>query len=203
LRQLRQHVEVALQGTAASSRDVRFLHRFVRRTAKLLRLKASSTQVRRSLGPLLAQMREAIRRYPGSLRQIALERMLSTYRHFAPNLFTHYDHPEIPSTDNGLEGLFGKTRRHERRITGHKSTARRTVRDGPFLVPALERSQGEQLPGAPELSRIPEEIWRRNLQALRAARARYNRPRQLRTNLKTLLQDLVKTCRRLWLTRPP
>jgi hypothetical protein len=202
LRQLRQHVEVALTHTGAAARDVRFLHRFVGRTAKLLGQKASSRAVRRSFGALLQEIREALKRYPDSLREQALRHMLSTARHFGRNLFTCYDHPDIPPTDNDLEQVFRVTRRHERLITGHKSTARRTVRDGPFLVPALNRAGGN-LPSAEELSGVAPEVWRRNLETLRAGRARYNRPRFLHAHLKSVLRDLVKNCRQLTHSRAP
>ena len=109
-----------------------FLHRFVRKAAKLLNTKASSKRVARSFDGLLLEIRETIERYPESARAVILEQMLKTSRHFGSKLFTRYDHPDLPPTDNGLEGVFRDTRRHERLITGHKSTARRTVRDGPL-----------------------------------------------------------------------
>ena len=163
---------------------------------------ASSTCVRRSFDVLLAEIRQAIERYPHSLREAALKRMLSTSRTFIQNLFTCYDHPDIPPTDNDHEGVFRDTRRHERLITGHKSTARRTVRDGPFLLPALQRARRELL-SAEDLADVAQDVWRRNLDTLRAARVRYNRPRQLRSNLKQLLKDVVKQCHKISRARAP
>lgn len=187
----------ALDGTRVSSPDVRYLDRFVKRTARLLGLpKASSRQVARTLDRLVAQLRQAIDRHAGSNRALALRHMVKTTEIFGSKLFTHYDHPEIPRTDNGLEGLFGLARRHERVITGHKSTARRTVRDGPFLVVALQRGR-HGLPSLEELGVVPEKRWRQTLAEIREARSRYDRPRRIRAGLKTLLGELVQQCRRL------
>jgi hypothetical protein len=128
--------------------------------------------------------------------------MLSTSNTFERNLFSCYDHPDLPSTDNDHEGVFRDTRRHERLITGHKSTARRTVRDGPFLLPALQRARRELL-SAEDLARVPQDVWRRNLDTLRGARVRYNRPRQLRSDLKKLLKNVVKLCHKISRPRAP
>ena len=200
MRQLAQHVDVALHITKATSRDVDYLHRFVRKAAKLLRREASSRRVARSFNGLLSEIREAIQRYPESARATILEQMLKTYRHFGTKLFARYDQPDLPATNNGLEGIFRDTRRHERLITGHKSTARRTVRDGPFLVPALQRAYGD-LPAAADLGKVPESTWRKNLQRIGEARARFDRPRRLRTDLKNALRDVVNRCRELPQTR--
>lgn len=202
MRQLHQHVGVALNLTHAPSRDIRFLRSFVRKVAKLLGQNAPSSQVRRDFRDLLSEIREALQRYPESDREAALKHMLATSRHFGSKLFTCYAHPEIPRTDNGLEGSFRTLRRHERVITGHKSTARRTVRDGPFLLPALERAR-RSLPSVEELSRVSEELWRGNLQKIRAQRARYDRPRRLRQDLPTSLRALVKRCRQIPRVRSP
>lgn len=164
--------------------------------AKLLSLDGSSAEVRRSFEALMAEIRDAVNRCPESFRASALEHMIETSDLFAPNLFTCYDHPDIPTTDNALEGLFRDMRRHERLITGHKSTARRTVRDGPFLLPALQHVQRKP-PSVEELSRVPEEIWRARLRKLQAARARYDHPRRVRKNLPNVLGDLVKRLRQL------
>jgi hypothetical protein len=163
---------------------------------------ASSSQVRRSFNTLLAEIKEAVERYPDSLRQAALTRMLSTSRTFGQKLFISYSHPDIPPTNNDHEGVFRDTRRHERLITGHKSTARRTVRDGPFLLPAIQRARRELL-SAEELSRVPQKLWRQNLQKIRAGRVRYNRPGQLREDLTALLDRIVKGCRGLSRIRSP
>lgn len=151
-----------------------------------------------SFGKLLADIRASIQRHPQSAREYAMRHMLATSKIFGSKIFPCYDHPDLPRTDNALEGVFRDTRRHERLITGHKSTARRTVRDGPFLLPALQRARrGSPLPA---LSGVPPELWRMNLAAIQQARRRYDRPRRLRRDLNDLLDTLVK---RLSVLRSP
>ena len=152
---------------------------------------------------LLEKIRDTIERYPASLREAALSGMLKTSEIYGKKLFTHYDHPDLPATDNGLETLFRDTRRHERLITGHKSTARRTVRQGPFLVPILQQHARGNLPSTEDLGRVPEAVWRDRLRRIQQARARYDRPRLIRTDLKTHLEELVKRCRKFQRSRAP
>lgn len=181
---------------------MRVLQRFVKRAAKLLAMDGSSSHVEASFEKLLEKVREAVGSFPGSLREAALRRMLQTSKLFGPNLFACYDHPDLDRTDNGLEGLFRITRRHERLITGHKSTARRTVREGPFLVTVLCRKDSGPL--TPEnLARVPEEVWRERLAQIREGRARYDRPREIRTDLDTHLKALVKRCHHIRRSRGP
>ena len=163
----------------------------------------SSAQVKRSFEVLLEEIRKAIERHPASLREAALSGMLKTSEIYGKKLFTHYDHPDLPPTDNGLETLFRDTRRHERLITGHKSTARRTVREGAFLVPVLQQHARGNPPSAQDLRRVPESVWRNRLRHIQQARAQYDRPRRIRTNLKTHLDELVKRCRKIKRSRAP
>jgi len=57
--------------TLRPSRDVRFLHRFVKRAAKLLDVESSSRWVARSFDVLLAEVQAAIESYPQSARAAA------------------------------------------------------------------------------------------------------------------------------------
>ena len=47
---------------------------------------------------------------------------------FGPRLFTCYDHPLIPRTNNDMEQAFRALSRHERRVTGRKHVGPRLVR---------------------------------------------------------------------------
>ena len=93
--------------------------------------------------------------------------------------------------------------RRERLITGHKSTARRTVREGAFLVPVLQQHARGNAPSAEDLGCVPESLWRDRLRCIQQARARYDRPRRIRTDLKTPLDELVKRCRKVRRARTP
>jgi len=120
--------------------------------------------------------------------------MLKTADYFGEKIFTRYDVADLPATNNDLEHVFGRARRHERLITGQKSTARRTARDGPALIPALEQAL-QRLPLAENLAAGPESVRRENLRTILDDRARFQRPRHLRNNLGQLLAELKDSCR--------
>ena len=122
--------------------------------------------------------------------------MLKSADYFGDKIFTHYDVPDLPPTNNDLELVFGRARRHERLITGHKSTARRTARDGPALIPALEQAR-RRLPVAEDLAAVPDRQRRENLRAILDDRARFDRPRKLRKTLGQRLSELKASCRSL------
>jgi len=121
--------------------------------------------------------------------------MLSTADYYGEKIFTCYDVPDLPATNNEHEHLFGRFSRYQRTITGHKSTARRTARDGPFVLPVLERAGN--LPTAEDLAAVPKAVRLENLRRLTDARQRFWRPTQLRGNLDHELSDLLKSLRTL------
>ena len=50
----------------------------------------------------------------------ALTNFFKVTESYAPGLFSTYDKPGLPRTNNDLEQCFGSARRHERRATGRK-----------------------------------------------------------------------------------
>jgi hypothetical protein len=63
-----------------------------------------------------------------------------------PGLFHTYDHPQIPSTSNALEGFFGSSKRSLRSTTGCASTAGGKMQScGEFTIAAqaLTRSMSK------------------------------------------------------------
>jgi len=122
--------------------------------------------------------------------------MVRTAKYFGEKIFTYYDVPDLPPTNNAHEQVFGRLSRHQRLITAHKSTALRTARDGAFLIPALERARG-RLPGVEDIAAVPNSVRQENLRTIAQARERFARPRRLRKNLQTLLDQLRKACVKL------
>jgi hypothetical protein len=121
--------------------------------------------------------------------------MLRTADYFGQNLFTCYDVPDLSPTNNDHEHVFGRFSLHQRTITGHKNTARRTARDGPFVLPVLERAG--HLPTAEDLAAVPTAVRLENLRRITEARRRFARPTQLRENLGDELSDILKSLRTL------
>jgi hypothetical protein len=128
-------------------------------------------------------------------RRTALDHMLRTADYFGQNIFTSYDVPDLPPTNNDHEHVFGRFSRYQRTITGHKSTARRTARDGPFVLPVLERAGN--LPTAEDLAAVPAAVRLENLRRITEAMQRFSRPTRLRKNLDNELTDLLMSLRTL------
>lgn len=133
-----------------------------------------------------------------SARRVALDQMLRTADYYGEKIFTCYDVPDLPPTNNDHEHVFGRFSRYQRTITGHKSTARRTARDGPFVLPVLERARN--LPTAEDLAAVPAAVRLENLRRITEARQRFWRPTQLRRNLDDELRNLLNSLRTL---KPP
>ena len=80
----------------------------------------SSQQVRRDMETLQSEFHPDLRRQPA---QAALS---SSWRRkwktWSPDLLNCYDVPGLPADNLKLESFFNKTRNHERRVSGRKST---------------------------------------------------------------------------------
>ena len=75
----------------------------------------------------------------------AVSHFLKVTASYAPNLFTCYDHPALPRTNNDLEQTFGRVRHHERRVTGRKSASPLLVVRGPVHVIASVVTSARQI----------------------------------------------------------
>jgi hypothetical protein len=72
----------------------------------------------------------------------AIRHFLKVTRSYWPGLFHCYDVPDLPRTNNDLEQALGALRYHQRRATGGKHSAPRTVVRGSVrLVAALTTRQ--------------------------------------------------------------
>jgi len=166
----------------------------VRRAARVLARATSTRQAASSFETVLEDIRSSAKSARSPVRRAALEHMPRTANYFGAKIFTWYDEPDLPPTDNAHEHVFGRLSRHERIITAHKSTARRTARDGAFLISAIEQARSH-LPTVEELASVPERVRRENLQAMANARHRFAQPRKIRRNLPALLEELRRACR--------
>jgi len=182
---------------------IRELHKLVRRAAKILSVrKSTSRRVIRRFVALMMQICRRVQRANSEHQMKAYQHMLRTALYFERGLFECYDEPVLPPTNNDHEGVFGSLRRHERKVTGHKSTARRTVRDGPHLLIVQHRLQSEAI-GPAMLATVPQACWRARLQAQREHGRTQARPALLRRTLSDVLKEIKLCCRRLRKTRAP
>lgn len=167
------------------------LQRHVVKVARVLgQEKKSSAAVGADLDAALARIRTRLAQKGLDRRErTALEQMLTTADNYGDKILTCYDHPDIPPTNNGHEHVHGRLRGGERRVTGQPSTAK-TVRDGRFLAPVIERAQRGRLPDVEDLARCPAPRRAGNLEAMKRARQHHARPRTIRQHFADALASL-------------
>jgi hypothetical protein len=109
-----------------------------------------------------------------------------TWEGYGPDLLHCYDIPGLPPDNLMLESLFGRLRRHQRRVSGRKST--RELRDfGQYQVLFLAESEEELLE---QIRQVSLQEYRENRRRLEEAEA----PRRL---LYRLHRDPLGTMRGL------
>ncbi|MGB9872338.1 MAG: hypothetical protein ACPLYD_11830 [Anaerolineae bacterium] len=188
LRRLAMQVDRACEKNRALANDLREAHSWVQRIADCLRYPPSSysdteTEAEASLHnvvPLTGQqvaceMETLMLQFRPDLKRQAAQAALYGAWHrlwetWGPELLPCYDVPGFPPDNLQMEGLFGRLRRHQRRISGRKST--RELRDfGQYQVLFLAESEEELLQ---QLRQVPLESYYAHRRRLAAAEA----PRQ-------------------------
>jgi hypothetical protein len=197
LQRLAMQVERALERNHTLAQDVREAHIWLRRIAECLRYPPSSfstsdtsetplasEQVEREMEDLLQQFRPDLKRRPA---QAALYHAWHRVWKACGSDWLHcYDIPGLPPDNLKLESLFGRLRRHQRRISGRKST--RELRDfGQYQVLFLANSEEELLQ---QLRQVPLAEY----QARRRRLAEAEAPHQF---LRRLHRDPLVTMHRL------
>jgi hypothetical protein len=146
--------------------------------------KLSSLQIAQEINTLIQAT------HPSGKIQRAQIRLLSAlkrrWKRYAPELLYCYDIPGLPQDNLQLESLFGRLRRHQRRISGRKST-RELLDFGQAQVLFTATSAQELLS---QIQRVPREAYRVHRNRLAAAEV----PRQF---LRRLHRDPQKTIQAL------
>jgi len=173
--------------------DIKQAHTWLRDIAACLRYPptdfahkppVTSEQVQQEMEALLQSFQPDLKRQPA---QAALHSVWHrTWKKWGPNLLHCYNIPGLQQDNLMLEALFGRMRRHQRRVSGQKST--RELRDfGQYQVLFLAESEEELLE---QISQVSLDEYRENRQRLEAAEA----PRRL---LCRLHRDPHRTMRSL------
>jgi hypothetical protein len=136
LARLLRLVRTGLEATAPLWPPIQTAYSFVHRAAHLLANHegGDGTIIRHAYQQLLADLREAQARL-GSLTEAAAHFRTVTASYW-PGLFTCYDVPNLPRTNNELEHYFGTARHLERRATGRKGASPALVVRGSVRVVA-------------------------------------------------------------------
>ena len=193
LRQLKLRVDQVVETYRVNVADLRQAHLGLRRIADCLRYppgeaspepSLTSEQVKQEMEALLHAFQPDLKRKPA---QAALHRAWQrTWEEYGPDLLPCYDIPGLPPDNLRLESVFGRLRRHQRRVSGRKVT--RELRDfGQYQVLFLAESEEELLE---QIRQVPLEEYRENRRRLEEAEA----PRRL---LHRLHRDPLGTVRSL------
>lgn len=152
LRRLLSQVERALNRYRALAHDLAAAHDWLRRVAAVLHYRHStddassgdltSESVAQAMAELIAAFQPDFKRQPA---QRALYHALTrTWDAFGADLLHCYNIKGLPPDNLALETLFSNLRRHQRRISGHKSTSELRVL-GHYQVLFQAESQEELL----------------------------------------------------------
>ena len=180
LRQLIPQVDRALEKNHTLAQDVRDAHSWLTRISDCLQYpfssesasssqdsSLSSQQVRCNMEALLSEFRPDLKRKPA---QAALYGSWHrAWRTWSSDLLNCYDIPGLPADNLKLESFFNKTRNHERRISGRKST--RPLRYlGQYQVLFIAESEQDLLEQIRQVPLKEYETHRRRLEELEAPR---------------------------------
>lgn len=142
----------------------------------------SGQQVAQEMNQLLAEFQpDRHRQRPQSALRSRLQYL---WRSYGEQLLPCYDIPGLPADNLQLEAFFNRVRRHQRRISGRKST-RDLNRFGHYLVLFTAESEAELLE---HLRKVPIEVYQTHRQQLQKA----EKPRQFLCRLHRNPEDTVR-----------
>jgi len=194
LRKLGQRVQGVVDTYRVNAEDVQTAQEWLKRIASCLRYPPadpaaadetlSSAQVEQEMTALLAQFQPDLKRRPAQAALYAVWHRV--WEASGPDWLHCYDIPGLPPDNLALEAVFGKLRRHQRRVSGCKST--RKLRDfGQYQVLFLADSEEELLE---QIRQVPLDVYREH-------RRRLTEAEQPRRFLHRLHRDTLSTMRQL------
>jgi hypothetical protein len=195
LQQLSMQVQRALHKNRTLANHVKEAHLWLRQIAACLRyprrsyadVPLNSRQVAREMQALLDSfVPDPKYQRPQSAIQNKLER---TWNLYGSNLLHTYDISGLPPDNLQIESLFNRLRRHQRRVSGHKST--RPLREfGHYQVLFSADSQADLLH---HLRTVPLDEYRKHRQQLENAETTRRFMHCLHRDAPATLQRLVNS----------
>jgi hypothetical protein len=194
LQQLKMQVDRVVEAYRVNAEDLREAHTWLRKLADCLRyppsdsepeLSLTSEQVNEEMEKLLQSFEPDLKRRPA---QAALcGTWHRTWQEYGPDLLHCFDIPGLPPDNLMLESVFGRLRRHQRRISGRKST--RELRDfGQYQVLFLAESEAELLE---QMRQVSLEAYHENRRRLERAEAPRRFLHRLHRNPLRTMRDLI------------
>ncbi len=157
----------------------------VTNTTDTSNLSLTSLKVRREIEQLLQQFQPDSQQNPA---QFALKKKFQRlWNKYATNLLHCYDIPGLPPDNLKMEAIFSHLRRHQRRISGRKSTAQ--LRDfGQYQVLFLAENEKQLLE---QIQQVPITEYKTQRRRLALAEAPRQQKRRLHRNPVSTIQALV------------
>ena len=115
-----------------------------------------------------------------------IDHILRRTEAWAPGLFSCYEQPSIPRTNNALEQYNGTLKHLQRRITGRKATADFVTRHGPYVVFFDPHEPDEQV--LARFRQVSDTEFREERERFNAAQACQRRIRSFRRDADRFLQ---------------
>lgn len=168
---LSQRVQRVLDKNHTLAHNVKEAHQWLRQISACLRYpRLSSSDLPAGSAQVAREMEELLQRFQPDPKyqrpQSALQHKLQhTWKRYGPDLLPTYDIPGLPPDNLQIESLFGRLRRHQRRVSGRKST-RELRQFGHFQILFSADSQLDLLH---HLRTVPLDEYRKLRQQLEAA----------------------------------
>lgn len=125
---LSKQVKRALDKNRTLANNVQEAHQWLRKISACLRYpRASHADAPVNSHQVARDMQDLLERFTPNPKcqrpQCAIkDKLQRSWDLYGPDLLPTYDIPDLPPDNLQIEGLFGRLRRHQRRISGHKST---------------------------------------------------------------------------------
>jgi hypothetical protein len=195
LQQLASRVDRVLEKNGVLAQDLRAARTWLQRIVDCLRYPPrahddwaalSSQQVSTQLESLMQGFRPDFKYQPA---QAALCRAWRRrWQAYGPELLHCYDIPGLPADNLALEALFGRLRRHQRRISGRQST-RELRKFGPYQVLFGAESEADLLQ---RLRQVPLAEYHAHRRRLEKAEAPGRFMRRLHHHPASTMQHLMQ-----------
>jgi hypothetical protein len=188
-------VEQVVERYRVNVEDLREAHTWLRRIADCLRYPPSSAPPEPDLtsAQVKQEMDELLQSFQPDLKRRRAQAALHgawhrTWDDYGPDLLPCYDISGLPPDNLSLESLFGRLRRHQRRVSGQKST--RELRDfGQYQVLFLAESEAQLLE---QIRQVSPEDYLENRRRLEEAEAPRRLLHRLHRNPLATMRGLVK-----------
>ncbi|MBE9003395.1 hypothetical protein IQ274_35910 [Nostoc sp. LEGE 12447] len=198
-------VDQALSNNLSVALDLAEAHKWLRRIAECLRYPNNSRRILVNVTditqtpeiPLTSfqvrcEMEELLQKFVPDPKQnpaqfILKKKLQRLWHKYGANLLHCYDIPGLPPDNLKMEAMFSHLRRHQRRISGRKSTAE--LRDfGQYQVLFLAQSEEQLLA---QIQQVPLTEYKTQRLRLAASEASRQQKRRLHRNPVSTIQALV------------